>query len=175
MSRLLKAYAEGRKTKSFDCPVTSVRVMLKQPVYRTQLKAEKVAIGKWGKRPLATVIDVRERESLVRTLLIGFSLFEEGEARPVGEDILGLGSDAIEAYDAVLQSIEDPTVEELTDDDVDSYIDLLKKKDPQTAAFLRLSEGSTAYALLRSMADRLSTSPTSNSSESGSSSDTPVT
>ena len=164
MSRLVAAFARGRAQKTFECPHTGLTLILRAPTYRERLAAENHAAILWRDRTVHSALDLGERANLVRVLLIGFCMHEEGTSEPIGEEILGLGESALASYSAVLQSIESPALEEWTHEDFDGLVDLLKKKDPQIAALLKISEGSMLYGLLLYMADHLSNSPMANSS-----------
>jgi len=163
MSRLIQCYGQGRASRTFECPHTSISLTLRAPTFRDRLAAESYAAAQWGDRAIESALDLRERANLNRALLIGFCLYEEGSDKPVGPAILELGEPVIESYHAVLDSIESPALEEWTQEEYDGLVELIQKKDPQIAALLSVSEGSKLFALLRYMADRLSNSPTSNS------------
>ena len=154
-NRLMAAYALGRQCKTFECPHTGVTLTMRAPTYRDRMAAENLAAEMWADRPVKIGLDVTERANLTRALLIGFCLYESGADSPVGADILELGEDVLESYNAVLAGIESPPLEEWTDEEYDGLVALLKKKDPQIAALLNVSEASKLFGLLRYMADRL--------------------
>lgn len=166
MSRLVEALAQGRQIKTFTCPRTGIELEMRQPVYRDRFAAELDARKRWGKATIENPADLQSWADLVRACLIGRCLYEADATKPIGAEILAVDEDALEAYDAVLSSIESPPAELWTQDEVDAVVELIKKKDPGIAACLRISEGSTLFGLVRSLVARLTRSPTKSCSSS---------
>ena len=173
MSRLLDKYNRKRDSysKTFTCSVTGVELRMEKPRFRTRRTAEALAREIWLVQSDAVVI--HEYADLARACLIGQCLFEAGatgpEAEPIGEDILELDEQVLAHYDAILRSIENPPIENITDELLDEMVEELRGKSVRVVQHLNVTEGSLLDVLLRYMASRLSVSATKTCSTSSSS------
>lgn len=165
-NRILAAVTSAPREKSFTCPRTGIDLVARLPTRADRRDASADAAAQWGDRAVKTADDLAERTSVKREHLLARCILCDGS--PIGfETVSALDEATLAVYDQSLVQIEqtaDPDSDEWTQEDVDSVIEGLKKKDPRIEASLINSGGATLLHLLRTMADRLGSVPTPKSS-----------
>ena len=157
MSRLLDIYNSKRPgfAKRFTCPTTGIALRMERPRYRTRRTAEARARVLWREQSGDEVVR-SEYADLVRGVLIGLCLFQEDASEPLGTDVLDLDERLLEHYDAILRSIENPPIENISQEVLDEMIGELRGKSERVVQHLNVSAGSLLDRLLRYMASQLS-------------------
>lgn len=170
MSRLLDAYnsKRGEYSKTFTCKATGLALRMEKPRYRERRAAEAQARVLWREQSGDQVF-MHEYADLLRACLLGQCLYEEGGTQPLGADVLELDEDVLGSYDAILLSIENPPIEELSPELLDQMVEELRGKSERVVQHLNVTEGSLLDHLLRYMASHLSSSATRTCSKSFSS------
>ena len=159
MSRLIDNYNSKRTaySKTFTCPTTGIELRMEKPRYRDRRTAEALARVLWREQSGDELV-MREYTDLVRAVLIGQCLYEVGATEPIGEDVLELDENLLDHYDAILRSIENPPIENISDELLDQMVEELRGKSERVVQHLNVSAGSLLDHLLRYMASRLSDS-----------------
>lgn len=164
MSRLLDAAARkyAERERRFTCRLTDLELVVRPPSFADREAAEVLALAEWGDRAVRTAFDMRSLEHKARVCLLGIVIREAESGDALGPSLQQLDSDTLAAYDRELDALETPPAEQWTQKDYDGLVELLKKKDPQIARLLSISDGSKLHGLLTYMAAQLSSSTTSN-------------
>lgn len=141
---------------------------MEKPRYRDRRTAEAMAGTIWREQSGESIV-IAEYADLVRACLIAQCLYERDATDPVGADVLELDEHALDHYDSILRSIENPPVEDIDDELLDAMVSDLRGKSVRVVRRLNVSDGSLLDRLLRYMASRLSDSATTTCSTSTSS------
>jgi hypothetical protein len=171
MSNRLIHALESRQLPSerFTCPRTGLELTAHAPSRRIKAEALEAAARRWGDRRVETVKDLAEREKYDSEELIARCIHVDGG--PIGLAVIrheGMDEQTLVAYEEALERVSaqdaDPAAESWTSDEVDGFVDLLKKNDRAYVEVLRLSGGARLRDLATTLAIRLATCETSTSS-----------
>lgn len=145
--------ALAKTSREFTCPATGMLVTIRAPsVLERQMSHAKVD-GEWSERALnvanlSAYNEGLEFETLVHVAKVG--------AEHIGREALGLlDENTLEFYLEQLRLCTDDSVVQISGEDVDGFLDELKKKPGKTAESLSTFGYAKLRGLLLSMASRL--------------------
>lgn len=165
LSKLDKTDEQLRR--HFTCQRLEVELEVRLLPAHLAAAARAAASQEWGDRELRTQVDEQALSLIVLRHQVAQAVCYDGA--PIGLDVVNrLDEHTLRRWGGHVAALEDevdPPLESMTDEQLDVFVEGLKKKDPDCVASLTISDGVTLRGFVLYMAALLAKSATSTCSD----------